>query len=374
MPVKKNIQLQIEDSTAQLELRSIQESIGKYKDDILALPDGHIIYKAMSEWINSSFTLSNQEINSLLAYKDIKTQVLFLAHRIRFTYFPQNKITSSIPPYLLIEPTSVCNMRCPMCFQSDKSFTTKGYMGSIGLEMYKQLIDEAATLGIGAITLASRGEPTLHPNLVELIRYASGKFFEIKINTNASRLTEEVIHELFRSEVSMVVFSVDSHDPDEYERIRKGGKFKEVFNNIKRFREISEEYPESRLQSRISGVRFLESQDQSAFEKFWSPFVDDVILNNAEERWDTYNNEVDTSCGTCIYPFERLYVWHDGTFNPCDVDYKSHLSPGCYTSGISINDAWSSTQLQDLRDAHRTNGLRGRKFPCDRCGVSHESE
>ena len=31
--------------------------------------------------------------------------------------------------YLLVEPVSTCNLRCPFCFQSDKSFTKKPYMG-----------------------------------------------------------------------------------------------------------------------------------------------------------------------------------------------------------------------------------------------------
>ena len=32
--------------------------------------------------------------------------------------------------------------------------------------------------------------------------------------------------------------------------------------------------------------------------------------------------------GPCGLPFERLYIWYDGTTNPCDADYKSYLSPG----------------------------------------------
>ena len=37
-------------------------------------------------------------------------------------------------------------------------------MGVMDFELYKKIIDEADELGVGAVTIASRGEPTLHKN------------------------------------------------------------------------------------------------------------------------------------------------------------------------------------------------------------------
>ena len=71
------------------------------------------------------------------------------------------KITFEVPLYLLIEPVSTCNLRCPFCFQVDKTFTRKPYMGTMNIDLFKKIIDEANEIGVGAITLASRGEPTL---------------------------------------------------------------------------------------------------------------------------------------------------------------------------------------------------------------------
>ena len=51
-----------------------------------------------------------------------------------------------------------------MCYQADKSFSNKsnGYMGHMTLELFKKVIDEIEG-NIEAVTLASRGEPTLNP-------------------------------------------------------------------------------------------------------------------------------------------------------------------------------------------------------------------
>ena len=80
------------------------------------------------------------------------------------------KLNTDYPPYLLIEPVSTCNLRCPFCFQTDKTFTKKPFMGVMDIEFFKKIVDEADSLGVGAVTLASRGEPTLHKNLKDMLR------------------------------------------------------------------------------------------------------------------------------------------------------------------------------------------------------------
>ena len=49
----------------------------------------------------------------------------YLIHRYRYEIFPQTKIIDNFPPYLQIEPTSICNYRCVFCFETDETFTNK---------------------------------------------------------------------------------------------------------------------------------------------------------------------------------------------------------------------------------------------------------
>ena len=283
---------------------------------------------------------------------------------------PQARITPSVPSYVLIEPSSICNMRCPMCFQTDKSFTTNEFMGKIDIAFFKSIIDECHKEGVGAITLASRGEPTLHPDFLEMINYLKGKFLEVKINTNASRLNAE-LSEAIISSVNHVVFSIDSHVPKEYEAIRKGGKFNTVLENVKEFWRIrnSEKYLSRKIRVSVSGVKVFDSQDPEGFKKFWECYADDAYLNDAEERWDTYNNKTHNELvQSCVYPWERLYIWHDGIVNTCDVDYKSALSPGNFKNSGGLINTWK--KMNKLRELH-LKGYRNKVLPCDRCGVSH---
>ena len=117
----------------------------------------------------------------------------YLVFRYNFKNLPKKMELLNVPIHLLIEPVSACNLRCIMCFQIDESFTSNNnFMGNMDIVLFKKIIDEAAEGGTKAITLASRGEPTLHPKLGEMLEYCSGKFFELKINTNGLRYSVEV--------------------------------------------------------------------------------------------------------------------------------------------------------------------------------------
>lgn len=292
--------------------------------------------------------------------------VEYLIHRYKFKNYPRLKKLEAFPLHLLIEPTPVCNLRCVMCFQRDITFSSgKEYQGFIDFDFFKELIDQAVENKCGALTLASRGEPTLHPRFGDMLRYCKGKFLELKINTNATRLTEDLCDAILESGVDIVVFSVDSQKPQEYEKIRVGGEFGDTLNNIKRFcekRNSKKAYIKTCV--RVSGV-FLGTQNKENFLDFWRGMVDTVAFADAIHRWDTYGNNPSGAGGTCGLLWERIYVWFDGVCNPCDYDYKSSLAVG-NAKNTSLKDIWTSDSYNKYRQAHLTM-KRGSLFPCDRC-------
>ena len=202
-----------------------------------------------------------------------------------------------------------------------------------------------------------------------MLEYCSGKFFELKINTNGIILNDKLIHQILKSGVTDMVFSIDSYTKKDYESIRIQGVFETVLNNVKRFKEIKEKfYPNSKCATRVSGVRVDKKQDPNAFKDFWKEYVDHVVIVEMENRWDTYNNpkEIAGTC-SCDYLWERMYVWYDGLCNPCDADYKSELCVGS-AKEKSIREIWHGQRYAELRNMH-SNGKRNMVSPCDRCPV-----
>ena len=318
---------------------------------------------------NDTSFLSPQEVHFLDSNND-RNWAEYLIFRYKMKYFPGKQIVYDFPIYLLIEPVSACNLRCIMCFQIDESFTSsKNFMGNMDIDLFKRIIDEAVEGGTKAITLASRGEPTLHPKLGEMLEYCSGKFFELKINTNGTKLNEKLIHQILKSGVTNMVFSIDSYKKDEYESIRVKGIFEEIVDNVKKFKDIKEKfYPDSKIETRVSGVKVEKSQDPEKFRDFWKNYVDNVVMVEMENRWDTYHNPKEIMApGPCNYLWERMYIWYDGLCNPCDIDYKSELSVGS-VKDESIRKIWNSDKFTELRNEHLKNN-RNQIFPCDRCPV-----
>jgi radical SAM protein with 4Fe4S-binding SPASM domain len=329
-----------------------------------------ILNQIIKNFLKNDFSiLSPQELHYLNSHSfDIWSE--YLIFRYKFKYFPTNHIVSDFPNYVLIEPVSSCNLRCIMCFQIDETFNKSGkFMGIMDFELFKKVIDQAYVGGTNAITLASRGEPTLHPKLGDMLEYCKDKFFELKINTNATKLNEKLIHKILKSGVTDVVFSVDSYQKNEYESIRVKGIFENVLNNIKLFQRIRKEhYPNSKCATRISGVKVTKEQDPIQFKKFWEQYVDHVVMIEMENRWDTYHNPKEIAGTTpCDYLWERLYVWFDGICNPCDVDYKSELSVGSIHKN-SLGEIWNGSKFNEIRKKH-VNGNRHTCYPCDRCPI-----
>ena len=291
----------------------------------------------------------------------------YLNFRLLFKLYKSKKVIAEAPLYLLIEPTSVCNLSCPMCFQSDTTFIQKPYMGMMDFELFKQAVDEAAIIGVKAITLASRGEPTLHPKFCEMLEYLKDKFLDIKVNTNGTKISDKIARTIIECGVNEVVFSIDAAEKEIFEELRLGAKFGEVIANVQKFAKIRGEYQNHKTLMRISGVKVNEKQNWQKFVDFWGPHFDQVGWVPAQKRWDTYNNEKNPITNPCTFLFERIYLWHDGRTNPCDVDYKSLLSPGKFPEK-SLKDLWNSGKYAELRKTH-LNLLRSEVTPCDRCGV-----
>jgi radical SAM protein with 4Fe4S-binding SPASM domain len=329
--------------------------------------DQEILNQIIIDFENNDFSLLTPQQIQFFKNRDSEKWAPYLIFRYKFTNYPKNHIDSEIPNHLIIEPVSACNLRCVMCFQVDETFTSdQNFMGQMDFEFFKKIIDDAHKSGIQAITLTGRGEPTLHPKISDMLDYCSGKFFEIKMNTNATRLTKELSHKILQSGITDLVFSVDSYEKKEYETIRVRGIFEEIFKNIKRFKEIKETYPNSICATRISGVKINKKQNPEKFKAFWQEYVDHVVMVELLERWDIYNNSTEKmSNGICNYLWGEMNIWYDGICNPCDTDYKSELAVGTIKEK-SIKEIWNGEKYRNLRNAHK-NKKRNTCQHCDRC-------
>ncbi len=98
-------------------------------------------------------------------------------------------------------------------------------------------------------------EPLLIKDFEKYIEYCSKKGFkDIMINTNASAMTERRAKTILDAGLTRIRFSIDAATKDTFEKIRVGGRYKQVINNIHRFLDIKERYG---YKLPITGVSFV---------------------------------------------------------------------------------------------------------------------
>ena len=287
-------------------------------------------------------------------------------------YKPSESVLDEYPPLVQIELSSRCNYRCVFCYQSDDSFSSnKDYMGFMDPELFRAVIDEIEGK-VPFITFASRGEPTLHPKFAELLSYCKGKFLDIKVNTNFSTVGDKEMQAI-ADVCNTVIASVDSADKEDYERLRVNGKFENIEKRIKKFKEeyLDQSQRRSKISFNASGVAHPSNTNSVELggEHFTSLF--DEVSMTPYDPWEIiYELPKNSSKKTCSQPWMRFFIWFDGTYSACDMDFKNLLHGEGVNNKIgknhSVSSAWRSESMENLRNKHISE-KRSDLFPCDRC-------
>ncbi|HMO58859.1 MAG TPA: GTP 3',8-cyclase MoaA [Roseiflexaceae bacterium] len=133
--------------------------------------------------------------------------------------------------YLRVSLTDRCNMRCVYCMPS----VGMKYLPRPELLTTDELLlvmRAAARAGFRKIRLTG-GEPTLRPDIVEIVREtkAIAGIEHIAMTTNALRLGQ-LAAPLKAAGLDRVNISIDTLDPEKFRRMTRGGRFEQVWAGI----------------------------------------------------------------------------------------------------------------------------------------------
>ena len=133
-----------------------------------------------------------------------------------------------------------CNFRCPFCFAAwheEEVKPPEEVMNNVG-EKWRKYLDATKAKGYERLTV-SGGEPTMHPEILPLLRYARELGFEsIELQTNASLVTPRNARKLRKAGVTDALVSLHSHREEIFDRITvTEGVFDTVIAGIKQLLE-----------------------------------------------------------------------------------------------------------------------------------------
>jgi radical SAM protein with 4Fe4S-binding SPASM domain len=132
------------------------------------------------------------------------------------------------PPIVMIEPTNICNLRCPLCPTGNNTLKrTKGYMS---FDVFKKIIDEIHSTAF-MIVLWNQGEPYLNQDFSKMVKYASDHdlFTLVSTNGNIDYDAEEIIN----SGLDSMIISLDGTTQETYNKYRVNGNLQRIIDNVK---------------------------------------------------------------------------------------------------------------------------------------------
>jgi MoaA/NifB/PqqE/SkfB family radical SAM enzyme len=97
---------------------------------------------------------------------------------------PERGLPTFSPISINLDLTSACNFSCPFCVDSKLINAGK----SLTLAEAKKTVDTLHSHGLLSVILIGGGEPTLHGDFGEIVRYIKSKKLQVGIVTNGSRL------------------------------------------------------------------------------------------------------------------------------------------------------------------------------------------
>ena len=132
--------------------------------------------------------------------------------------------------YLRVSLTDVCNLRCVYCMPEDMTFRPRQELMTD--EEIITIVGMMANLGVNKIRLTG-GEPTVRPNVVEIVRQIShiAGINDIAMTTNAI-LLPQLAEPLARAGLARVHISMDTLDPRKFRFITRRGDLNKVLAGI----------------------------------------------------------------------------------------------------------------------------------------------
>ncbi|HDS74392.1 MAG TPA: radical SAM protein [Firmicutes bacterium] len=133
-----------------------------------------------------------------------------------------------VPPVLMIEPTNICNLKCPLCPSGNG--TLRRERGFMDFDLYRRIIDDVRGR-THMILLWNQGESFIHPRFLDMIRYASDAGIYTYSSTNGHFLKDP--DAVVGSGLDSMIISLDGATPETYREYRVGGKFEKVIEGTK---------------------------------------------------------------------------------------------------------------------------------------------
>ena len=310
---------------------------------------------------------------------------------VQFGLFKNSRIIG-MPLKISIDPSSVCQLQCPLCPTGQNAGGRS--LGKMEFGNFRKIVDELAPC-LYEIDLNNWGEPFLNKELIKMVEYCHKKRIKTSVNTNLNvPLSESEAESLVKAGLDILYISMDGIKQETYEKYRMKGKLKHVWDNIilvgeakKRLGQKNprivwqflvnsfneKEVPKLEKVKESLGVdelvvgllrsdmgKEIFTQDREKIEslKKWLP------KNESLSRYDYEKKERKLKKKHCHFLWFVSVINWNGSVSPCCASYFEKFDFG-NAFGQGFKSVWNNKKYRAAREAVRTGKFTG--TVCDNC-------
>ncbi len=254
------------------------------------------------------------------------------------------------PHVIEIELTNNCNFRCVHCHR----LSMDRKVGNMDFSLFTKIIDEIATYPVAFLRIVGQGESALHPLFRKMMQYVSGKSIKIELTTNGSIFDLYSFEEILEWDIDILGISLDGPDKASYLKIRKGGNYDKLTNNILNFYTVRNKTNKKYPLVCLRNVIFPEntSEQLREFKEHWQNFVDEISFNTLSTYEQSFNHSY-LSHDRCNELFFDAHIRYDGSVLLCQHQFLyGHNEIIGNMKTQNLRQIWKSNRLIDMRLLH----------------------
>ncbi len=290
-----------------------------------------------------------------------------------------------MPAYYFLDPINICNLRCPLCPTGQGILARK--QGRMPLSELKRIADEIAPYAY-RVELYNWGEPLLHPDIFEMIRYLSSRRISVRLSSNLNHFTPDMAQSLIQSGLSQLVVSIDGATQASYSAYRRRGQLDVVLQNLEllldarrrlgatrpfviwrmligkhnehEIEQVRQMACQSGVDSFTTGPLFVDTHNHEQVDQ-WLP------TNPAYAAYDYSRNELE-NVWDCHELWESMVINWDGGVAPCCWLHNAEFDFGD-TGQATVREIWNSPRYISARRVIAKQPRESGDVPtiCHRC-------
>lgn len=282
----------------------------------------------------------------------------------------KNLRPKNYPSVLMIEPTNLCNLQCPLCPLGRGLMKRK--KGMMKFEAYKEIIDRLGDY-LFNLTLFNFGESFINPEIYDMIEYAKKKGIFVRVSTNGHFFNnKEQVRRMVKARMDNLIIALDGASQETLSKYRRNCSFESLKKGIKNVVEVKKEEKSDLPYIEIQFIIMKHNEHEIPKMKMLAKelgvnkltlktvMVEEVDFISEEEKkqylpenkkYSRYDDKIRVKGGVknyCIRLWISSVIDWDGTVVPCCYDPYERFKMGNVFEEDFI-EIWRNKKYQDFR-------------------------